>query len=95
MPSATPVTVHWSTVDTGASGVATPGVDYLAASGTVTFAAGETSQTIPITVFGDTISEPPALYGEWGLGQLAGPSAYATIANHFCGLGVVIIVDDD
>ena len=67
IPSATPVTVHWTTVDTGAAGVATAGVDYTAASGTITFAPGETSQTVPITVFGDTIAEPSGLFGEWGL----------------------------
>ena len=95
MPSATPVTVDWSTVDTGAAGVATAGVDYVAASGTVTFAPGETSQTIPITVFGDTISEPPALYGEWGLvrSRIRRPTPRST--NNFFGLGVFVIVDDD
>ncbi len=38
-------------------GNATPGVDYEAASGVVTFDPDETSQVIEVTVFGDTSSE--------------------------------------
>ena len=95
IPSATPVTVQWTTLDTGAAGVATAGVDYVAASGTVTFAPGQTSQTVPITVLGDTIREPPALYGEWGLLSFSNPSSNATLDVSFYGLGFFIIVDDD
>jgi aryl-phospho-beta-D-glucosidase BglC (GH1 family) len=43
-PSATPVTVAWSTMD----GTALAGRDYDAASGTVTFAAGQTSANVVI-----------------------------------------------
>src|SRR5204863_200798 len=50
----TPVTIGWATAD----GTATAGSgDYVAASGTVSFAAGETSKTITVTVNGDTIFE--------------------------------------
>src|SRR6185503_11773575 len=38
-----PATVQWST----GGGTATPGQDYVAAGGTLTFAAGETSKTLP------------------------------------------------
>lgn len=48
--SANPVTVDWST----ANGSATSGFDYLSAGGTLTFAPGETSQTVTVDVFGDT-----------------------------------------
>ncbi len=48
------VTVDYATSD----GTATAGSDYTAASGTLTFAAGETTQTIDVTVTGDAIDEP-------------------------------------
>ena len=48
------VTVDWSTP----GGTAATGTDYTAASGTLTFAAGETSKTIPVTVRGDSEIEP-------------------------------------
>ncbi|OYX00270.1 MAG: hypothetical protein B7Z15_20455, partial [Rhizobiales bacterium 32-66-8] len=47
------VTVAYSTAD----GTATSGSDYVAANGTLTFAAGETSKTIQVTVKGDTVAE--------------------------------------
>jgi chitinase len=48
-----PVTVAYSTSD----GTATSGSDYVAASGTLTFAAGETSRTITVKVKGDKVAE--------------------------------------
>lgn len=95
LPSSTPVTVQWTTLDTGAAGIATPGVDYRAASGTVTFAPGQTSQVVPITVYGDTKVEPPAIGGEWALIRFSGVSANANVDLRFFGLGLVVIVDDD
>ena len=94
-PSAQPVTVDWTTLDTGAAGVATAGVDYVAASGTVTFAPGETTKTVTITVYGDTIDEPPLYLGEWVLVAFSNPSANATLDTSFYGLGIGIIGDDD
>ena len=47
------VTVDYATAD----GTATSGSDYTAAAGTLTFAAGETSKTIDVTVKGDTAPE--------------------------------------
>lgn len=49
------VTVGYSTVDDTAT---TADNDYSAASGTVTFAAGETQKTVVVTVKGDTKAEP-------------------------------------
>ena len=49
------VTVRWTTVD-GTATVA--GGDYIAASGTLTIAAGQTSATITIAVIGDRSVEP-------------------------------------
>lgn len=52
--SAVPVSVKWAT----ANGTATAGSDYTAGSGTVSFAAGETSKTVNVTVVGDSTVEP-------------------------------------
>ena len=48
------VTVGYTT----ANGTATAGQDYTAAAGTLTFAAGTTSQKVNVTVIGDTAVEP-------------------------------------
>ena len=48
-----PVTLAYGT----SNGTATAGGDYQSASGTVTFAAGETSKTIPVLVNGDRAGE--------------------------------------
>ncbi len=52
--STTPVTVNYAT----ANSTATAGSDYTAATGTVTFAAGETAKTVNVAVIGDTTPEP-------------------------------------
>ncbi|MBM4070068.1 MAG: hypothetical protein FJ271_14115 [Planctomycetes bacterium] len=52
-PATSPVTVSYAT----ANGSATAGSDYLAASGTLAFAPGTTTQTIAVTILGDTLVE--------------------------------------
>jgi hypothetical protein len=52
--SSSTVTVKYAT----ANGTATSGSDYVAASGTLTFTAGQTSKTISVAVNGDTQDEP-------------------------------------
>ena len=47
------MTVAYATAD----GTATAGSDYTAASGTLTFAPGATTQTIAVTVLGDLLDE--------------------------------------
>ena len=95
-PSPTPVTVDFASVGNPAEPtIAIPGVDYASTSGTVTFAPGETTQIVPVEVYGDRIDEPPHLYGEWALLSFSNPSANAVLDTSFFGLGVVIIVDDD
>ena len=47
-----------------------------------------------IVVNGDTMKEPPLLYGEWVLVSFSNPTG-ATIDPRFFGLGVGIIGDDD
>ncbi|MDB6148630.1 MAG: Na-Ca exchanger/integrin-beta4 [Chthoniobacter sp.] len=58
-PGATnPVTVTYATAD----GTAVSGSDYAGNTGSVTFAPGEYSKTIPITIFGDAIGEAPEVF---------------------------------
>ena len=52
-PRSETVTVNYAT----ANGTATAGLDYLAASGVLTFAPGETQKTVAVTVYPDTTSE--------------------------------------
>jgi Calx-beta domain len=52
-PSDETVTVHWSTAD----GTATP-EDYLAASGALTFAPGQTTARLYVLIKGDALDEP-------------------------------------
>ena len=76
-------TVRYFTVEGGA----TPGSDYAETSGTLTFAAGQTSKTVPVTIFGDTLVEgDEALFF-----QLENPTG-ATISNNFA---FVTILNDD
>ncbi len=52
------VSVDYSTGGgTATSGTCAPGVDYVAANGTLTFAAGETSKTFDVTVCNDSVYE--------------------------------------
>ena len=82
-PSASTVTVQWSTSD----GTATAGSDYQAGSGTLSFAPGETSKTIAVTIDGDTLVEN----NETFFVDLSG-AVNATLAD---AQGGGTIVDDD
>lgn len=82
-PATGPVTVAFAT----ANETATAGTDYTAASGTLSFAAGETSKTVRVTVRGDTTAEAT----ETMRLLLSNPSG-ATIGD---GLAIGRIVDDD
>jgi hypothetical protein len=77
------VTVHYQT----ANGTATAGSDYQAASGTLTFAPGLTSQTVTVLVTGDRLAEA----NETFIVNLSNPTN-ATIAD---GQGVGSITDDE
>jgi CSLREA domain-containing protein len=70
-----------------ANGSANAGSDYAAASGTVHFAAGVTSQTVTVAVAGDTSVEPDETFAV----DLSNP-ANATIGD---GHGAGLIVNDD
>ncbi|MEO8062897.1 MAG: Calx-beta domain-containing protein [Pseudomonadota bacterium] len=81
--AAVPVTVNYATADLSA----TAGSDYTAASGTLTFAAGQTTKTINVTVNGDTTVEPTETFSV----TLSAPGA-ATIAK---ASGTGTITNDD
>ena len=82
--SANTVTFNWTTAATGS---ATPDVDYAAASGSKTIAAGSTGATIAVTVNGDVLDEADETFSV----NLSAPSN-ATIAD---GSGLGTITDDD
>ena len=68
-----PVTVDYATAD----GPATAGPDYTAASGTLTFAPGETTKSVVVAVLGDAAAEPDEAFR---LLILSGP-VNATLAD--------------
>ena len=78
------VTMSYAT----ANGTAIAGSDYTAASGTVSFAAGETTKTISVSVLGDTTDEITETF----VVNLSSPVG-ATIADAQ-GLGTIIDNDD-
>ena len=56
-PNEREMSVEWNTVVETGVGVATAGTDYTAASGTLTFAVGETAKTITVEVLEDSQAE--------------------------------------
>jgi hypothetical protein len=82
-PSSLPVTVDYATAD----GNATAGSDYVAASGTLTFAPGETEKNVTISILDDTVDE---VYEEF-LVNLSNPTN-ATIED---GQASCQIIDND
>lgn len=81
--SATQVTIAYATAD----GTATAPADYLSNAGALTFAPGDTSETITITVVGDNTDEP----NETFVVNLSAP-VNATLAD---AQGTGNILDDD
>src|SRR5262249_18106756 len=77
------VTVNYAT----SSGGATSGVDFTAASGTLTFAPRETSRTVAVAVRGDVLDENDETF--WF--DLSNPTN-ATISRSY---GIGTILDDD
>jgi hypothetical protein len=88
-PSTQTITVDWSTGPAGSPPRADPASDFTAASGTVTFAPGETAKSVSISVNGDVLVEPD----EWITVSFKNPTN-ATMGG-FYGLGFGIITNDD
>ncbi|MDB5295685.1 MAG: type secretion C-terminal target protein, partial [Phycisphaerales bacterium] len=82
-PAPGPVTVKYATKN----GTATAGSDYAAASGTLTFAAGQTSKTVTVQVRGDTVDEADETF----FVDLSAPTGGAALA---VSRGVGKILDD-
>lgn len=78
-----PITVAYAT----SSGTATSGSDFLATSGTLTFAPGQTTKSVVVQVVGDTVDEPDEQF----VVNLSNPVG-ASIAD---GQGTGLIRDDD
>ncbi|AQT80722.1 hypothetical protein B1R94_17820 [Mycolicibacterium litorale] len=81
--STTPVTLSYTT----SNGTAAAGQDYVASSGTITFAPGVVSQVVNVGVLGDTTVEPAETFTV----TLSNPTG-ATIAD---GTAIGTITDDD
>ena len=77
------VTVQYATAD----GTATAANDYISATGTLSFAPGDTSKTVPVTIVQDTLDE----LNETFTIALSNPSN-ATISD---ATGVMTITDDE
>ena len=77
------ITVNYATADN----TATAGSDYVAASGTLTFTPGQTSQPLSVTVNGDLLNEADVTFN-----VNLSAATNATIADN---QGVGTIVDDD
>jgi hypothetical protein len=87
--SAEPVTAEWSTIPVIADGFASAPADYVAASGSVSFAPGQTSRTVPVTIKGDAADEPD----EFVLLGFSDPTN--AVVGGLGGLGIVVVTDDD
>ncbi|MDG3006072.1 Calx-beta domain-containing protein [Paludisphaera mucosa] len=83
IPSTVPVTVSYNTADR----TARAGSDYVAASGTLTFAPGELAKSVPVTIVPDALPEPTESFTM----NLSNP--INAILSGATGLGS--IVDDD
>lgn len=79
-PSLLPVTVQWTTHDVTAVAPA----DYVAASGSLTFAPGELAKSVPVTVEGDPNIVPDKMFA-----LVFSAPTNATIGGFGLGLGVL------
>ncbi len=96
-PAPTTVTVNYAVT----GGTATSGADFVLANGTLTFLAGETSKSIPLTVLNDTAVESSetviitlsAPTGGAGLGPI--PAHTVTILDNDTGTPEVVVAATD
>jgi Bacterial Ig domain/Calx-beta domain len=83
------VTVDWTTLAVAGAQFATPPDDFPPGSGTVTFAPGETTKSVPVVVKGDLHDEP----NEYVPVSFRNPTN--AVIGGFYGLGFGVIEDDD
>ena len=86
-PSEREMSVEWNTVTETGVGVAAAGTDYTAASGTLTFAVGETTKTITVVVLEDSQAETDETFK-----VVLSRQVNATFRNN---AGIGTIEDDD
>jgi hypothetical protein len=89
-PSVATVTVGYATAD----GTAAAGSDYVYKTGSLAFLPGETTKTVPVSVFGDTLFEPDETFflnlsGANGA-DIAVARGRATIANDDTGFALSV-----
>ena len=82
-PALDPIVVQYATAD----GTASAGVDYVAASGSLTFARGQISKTVTVNVIGDTVVEDNETF------QFVASTSVGDVVRS--ATGVAIIRDDD
>ena len=79
------ISVDWSTADSSGANPATAGEDYESAGGTLTFAAGEVSKTITVTILDDDYREEDETFtitlSNPVNAEIPDPSATVTITN--------------
>jgi hypothetical protein len=91
-PTDTDLGVRVTEFAAGAPGnQADPATDYTPASGTVTFTPGETTQTVPIAVTGDTLVKPD----EYIIVQFGNPTNATMGGFYGLGLGLIDNVSDE
>ncbi|MEE8602564.1 cell wall-binding repeat-containing protein [Euzebya tangerina] len=92
-PGPGPVTADYATTDGSATGGPSsgPGIDYRTSSGTVSIAAGSSSGTITVPVYGDTDIEPDETFTV----TLSNPSSGVVLAGSGGGFATGTIIDDD
>jgi len=89
-PALSPVTVQYATAD----GTATAGQDYVAASGSVTFAPGQISKSVTVYVIGETVIEENETFSllitASGDGSTASATGTGTIQNDDSGFDITL-----
>lgn len=86
-PSTQTVTIDYATADSQAQA----GSDYVATSGTLTFAPGQTRQTVDVTVIGDTLVEGD----EYFRLNISNPVNASMLFSPFGFDGLCLIINDD
>lgn len=95
VPSDREVSADWVAKSEVGLGHAAPGRDYELASGTVSWAPGETLAFVDIVVLGDDVHEVPLYGGEWGVVEFTDLVNAELDTAAFFGLGLFVIADDD
>ena len=98
-PSALPVSVNWATGSGSALPASSSGWDFSGNSGTLSFAPGQTVQTVRIDLLGDSAAEPrqsfPVLLTNALGGTLAQSRALVTLADDDAAAGLPRVMVSD